>query len=117
MNLVIKLLITSITAYGLSKFLPSIHFDNIQSALIFAMVFGIINTFIKPIFKFFTFPITLLTFGFFLLVINALMVILTDYFMESFHTAGFSSAFLFSILLSIITWILEKIFVSNDNKD
>lgn len=117
MNLIVKLLITSISAYGISYFMqPNVSFGNISAAFIFALVFGVLNTFLKPVLKFFSFPITILTLGLFLLVINALIIIIADKLMDSFQVSSFVYALLFSIALSFVTWILEKIFVKSDDE-
>lgn len=110
MNILIRLLITTLIVISLSYFIKGVTISGIQSALIVSVVIGFLNTFLKPILVFFTFPITLFTLGLFLLVINAAMVMLCDYFVEGFKIDSFITALLFSIILSISQWILYKIF-------
>lgn len=106
-NLLIKLLITTVLIVVLAHFLPGIHVDTIKAALIVAVVLGLLNTFLKPILVFFTLPITLFTLGLFLLVINAGMVLLTDYFIDEFHVDTFINALVFSVVLSLSQWFLN----------
>ncbi len=112
MNLLIKLLISTIIVFVLSYFLPGVHVTNLTGALMVAVVLGLLNTFLKPILILLTIPVTFFTLGLFLLVINAIIILICDYFIAEFYVDGFISALLFSILLSIIQSILNKIFVS-----
>lgn len=112
MNLLIKLLISTIIVFVLSYFLPVVHVTNLTGALMVAVVLGLLNTFLKPILILLTIPVTFFTLGLFLLVINAIIILICDYFIAEFYVDGFISALLFSILLSIIQSILNKIFVS-----
>ena len=110
MNFIIRLLITAISAFLLSKILSGVHFDSFGSTIIFAIVLGILNIFVKPILSILSLPITIITLGLFSFVINALMILLTDYFMSSMAVDGFLWALLFSILLSIVTSAFSIIF-------
>ena len=110
MNFIIRLLITAISAFLLSKILSGVHFDSFGSTIIFAILLGILNIFVKPILSILSLPITIITLGLFSFVINALMILLTDYFMSSMAVDGFLWAFLFSILLSIVTSAFSIIF-------
>lgn len=114
MNLIIRLLITAIVAYLLTKILPGVHFDGFSTAIIFAIVLGVLNIIVKPILSLFGLPLTIITLGFFALVINALIVLIADYFIDSMHVDGFWWAFLFSILLSIITSLANSVFSDGD---
>ena len=108
MNFIIRLLITAISAFLLSKILSGVHFDSFGSTIIFAILLGILNIFVKPILSILSLPITIITLGLFSFVINALMILLTDYFMSSMAVDGFLWALLFSILLSIVTSAFSK---------
>lgn len=112
MNFIIKLFISSIVVFSLSYFLPGVHVTSIVAALWVAIVLGLLNTFLKPILVFLTIPVTLFTLGLFLLVINAMIVLICDYFIPEFQVDGFITALLFSVLLSVSQSILNKIFVS-----
>lgn len=109
MNLIIRLLVTAVVAFSLTKFLSGVQFLDFQTAVVFAIVLGLLNTFVKPIFKIIGFPITVLSLGFFSLVINALVMLLADHFVEGMSIDGFLWALVFSIALSTISSIINKI--------
>ncbi|TDX86473.1 phage holin family protein [Epilithonimonas xixisoli] len=115
MNFIIRLLITAISAFILSKVLTGVHFDGFMSTVIFAIVLGLLNLIVKPILSILSLPITILTLGLFSFVINALIILLADYLMESMEVAGFWWALLFSILLSLVTSAFSTIFESNED--
>lgn len=116
MGLIIKLLLSCV-AIALSAWLtPGVNMPEIStgsgiSTLIFvAIVLALLNTFIKPIIKLLTLPVTMVTLGLFLFVINALIILFCSWIVDGFAVDGFVSAFVFSIVLSVISWILNKIF-------
>ena len=100
MNLLIRLFITAAVAYGLSIILKGVHIPNFTDALILAIVLALLNTFIKPILVILTFPITIITMGLFLFVINALIILLADKLMDGIRIDGFWWAVIFSLILS-----------------
>lgn len=106
-NLLVRLLLTTILIVVLANFLPGIHVDTIKTALVVAVVLALLNTFLKPVLVFFTLPITMLTLGLFLLIINAGMVLLADYFIDEFRVDTFLNALVFSVVLSLSQWILN----------
>jgi putative membrane protein len=109
MNFIVRILVTAIVAFGLSYILGSgVHIDKFSTALILAIVLAILNAFIKPILIILTFPITIVTLGLFLFVINALIILLAADFVDGFKVDGFWWALLFSLLLSILTSLLYK---------
>ena len=111
MNLIIKLLISTIVVFVLSYFLPGVHVTSLTGALMVAVVLGLLNTFLKPILVLLTIPVTFFTLGLFLLVISAIIILICDYFIAEFYVDGFINALMFSVLLSIIQSILNKIFI------
>ncbi|ULQ51611.1 phage holin family protein [Flavihumibacter fluvii] len=113
MNFLVRLLISALVAFGLSYLLPGIHIDSFVTALILALVLAILNTLLKPIMVILTLPITIVTFGLFLLVINAAIIMLASKMVDGFKVDGFWWALLFSILLSVATSILQS---GDDNK-
>lgn len=115
MNFIIRLLITAISAFILSKVLTGVHFDGFMSTVIFAIVLGLLNLIVRPILSILSLPITILTLGLFSFVINALIILLTDYLMDSMEVDGFWWALLFSILLSLVTSAFSTIFESNED--
>ena len=107
-------LITLGSAFGISLVLTPVFRK-------LALVFGIVNTFIRPVLRFFTFPITLLTLGLFTLVINAAMLLLTARIAESvgisFAVRGFIPALLGAICVSVLSTIMSAILISDSDKD
>ena len=109
MRFIFRLLINVVAILIIAQIAPSlIHVDGFLAALIAAVVLGIVNTIIRPILVILTFPLTLLTFGLFLLVINALMLWLVSALLSGFHVNGFWGALFGSILISIVSWLLSK---------
>ncbi|NJM79967.1 MAG: phage holin family protein [Flavobacterium sp.] len=114
MKFVIKLLITTILVVVIAKFLPGIEVISYKSALIVAVVLAILDAILKPILIFLTIPATIITLGLFLLVINAVIILVGDYFVDGFKVSGFWSAFFFSIILSSFQSILNGIFIEKE---
>ena len=106
MNFIVRIVITALVAYGLTYILSGIHIDKFTTALILALVLAVLNAIVKPILVILTLPITILTLGLFLLVINALIIILGSRIVPGFTVDGFWWALLFSILLSVVSSIL-----------
>ena len=111
MNLLIKLIISTILVFVLAHFLPGIGVESFKTALTVAIVLALLNTFLKPILVILTIPFTLLTLGLFLLVINAAIIIICDKLIDGFGVANFWNAIVFSLLLSISQSILNAIFI------
>ena len=114
MNLLIRLLISSIIVFVLAYFLPGVHVADMSTALLVAVVLGLLNTFLKPILVILTIPVTILTLGLFLLVINAFIIMLCAYFINEFTVDGFITALIFSVLLAISQSVLYGIFASDN---
>jgi putative membrane protein len=89
--------------------MTGVHVAGFTTALIVAVVLGLLNIFIKPILVVLTLPITFVTLGLFLLVINALIIILCDNIVGGFSVDSFWTALFFSIILSILQSIMYKI--------
>ncbi len=86
-----------------------IGLDSLASALVAGLVLGIINGVVRPILVVLTFPITLLTLGLFLLVLNAFCLWLVSVFVPGFHVTGFWAAFWGALLVSVVSWILTAL--------
>ncbi|GGG33691.1 phage holin family protein [Bizionia arctica] len=106
MNLIIRLLLTAVAVVILAYILPGVEVSGFGSAIIVAIVLGLLNIFIKPILVILTLPITVVTLGLFLLVINALIILMANSFIDGFMVSGFWIALLFSLLLSVLQSIL-----------
>ena len=108
MNILLRIIISAVVAFGLSYILSGVHIQSFVSALILAVVLGLLNILVKPILIILTLPITIFTFGLFLFVINALIILLAAKFVNGFRVDGFWWALLFSLLLSILTSFFYK---------
>jgi putative membrane protein len=109
MNLLIRILITSGLVLLIAHFMPGVHVDNFTTALIVAIVLGLLNIFIKPILVILTLPVTIVTLGLFLLVINAVIILLCTNIVGGFHVDSFWTALIFSIVLSLLQSIMNGI--------
>lgn len=102
-QLVVMTLACIIAAY----LLPGVHINNIWTALLTSIVIALLNSFIRPIFIVLTLPFTILSMGIFLLIINAFIIILASRLVTNFQVDSFWSALLFSLLLTMINYLLE----------
>lgn len=109
MKFIISILFTAAVVMVLGHLLPGIHVINFWTAVVVALVLALLNAILKPILIVLTFPITIVTLGLFLFVINALIIIICDKFIGGFDVDNFWWALLFSILVSIATsWFRKK---------
>jgi len=108
MRLIIRLLVAAAIAFLLAQLLPGVHVDSYLTAIWFAVVLGILNALLKPILIIITIPITIITLGLFLFVINTITVLLASNLVEGFTIDSFWHGLLFSLLLSFFTSILFR---------
>lgn len=111
----IKVLLTAQAVVVLAKLLPGVTVDSYITAVIVAIVIALLKFIVRPILVILTLPITIFTFGLFLFVINAIVILITDYFIGGFSVSGILIAILFSILLSIFQTILFSL-IKEDSK-
>lgn len=106
MKTLVKLILTALAVILLGYLLPGASVTSFMTALIVAVVIALLRLIVKPILVILTLPITVLTFGIFLLVINAVIILLADYFVSGFAVDGFWWALIFSLLLSLFQSLL-----------
>lgn len=109
-GLIVKLLTNALALVITTLFVPGLHLSSFSTAIWASFIWGLVNTLIRPVFSFFTFPLQLLTLGLFTLLINGLMLIITAYLVPGFTIRSFSSAFIGAIVLSVISLILTHLF-------
>ncbi|AYA36636.1 phage holin family protein [Hymenobacter oligotrophus] len=109
MGFILKFILSGIIAYVLTKVLPGAHLGSFVDALLLVVVLGLLNAVVKPILKLIGLPITILTLGLFLLVINAVIVLLADWILPGFKVDGFVAALIFSVVLTVATAIVDMI--------
>lgn len=115
MNTLIKLLLNAVAVVLLAKVLNGVFVDTYLTAIIVAVVISILNVLVKPILIILTLPVTIITLGLFLFIINALIILLADKLIDGFSVDGLWTAILFSILLSILQSLLHS-FIKTDKK-
>jgi putative membrane protein len=106
MKIIINILLTAVAVVIGAYLLPGVQVRSFFDAILVAIVVSLINTFIKPVLVVLTIPITFFTLGLFLFVIDAILILLAGNLIPGFQVDGFWPALLFSIILSILTWIL-----------
>ena len=115
MNGIIKFLLTGLAVLLTAYLLPGVHVENYGYALLMALVLAIANAFVRPILIIFTIPLTVLTLGLFLLAINAIIILIVDYFVPGFNVDGFWWALAFSLILSIFNSLFGDLTKEKDN--
>ena len=100
---------TAVLVTVISRFLPGVSVTDFTTSLIVAVVLGLLNIFVKPIMVLFTLPITMVTLGLFLLVINSVIILLCAEIVGGFKVESFWSALFFSIILSVTQSIIYKL--------
>ena len=104
------MLVTAVVVYVLSMLLkPHVSINSFTTAIIFALVLAVLNAIVKPLLIILTLPLTIITLGLFLLVINVLIILLADKFVSGIKIDGFWWAFIFGLLLSVVSSILQKL--------
>jgi putative membrane protein len=106
MNFIIKYLLLAVAVMFGAKYLTGIKVDTFQTSLLVALAMGFVNTFIKPVVKLLSFPITLMTLGLFSLVINIVFVYVVAHFVPGFTVTGFVPPLLFSFGISVVSTVL-----------
>ena len=109
MKFLIKILLTAVVVYALSQILaPHVSINSMTTAIVFALVLAVLNFFVKPLIIILTLPLTIITLGLFLLVINVLIIMLADKFVSGIHIEGFLWAFIFGLIISLVSAVLNK---------
>lgn len=116
MSFIIKFVVAALIAMFLANMIPGIDLRGFSSAVMLVIVLSICNILIKPIVTFFTLPLTIFTLGGFLVIINVLMLYITDTFVAGFKIHNFISALIFSLLLSISTYVSDKLIEGKKEK-
>ncbi|MEK7618360.1 MAG: phage holin family protein [Patescibacteria group bacterium] len=104
MQILIHWFLSALAIMVAAYLLPGVRVDDFFAALVAAVVIGLINTFLRPVFILLTLPINILTLGLFTLVINALLIMLASSLVPGFQVANFGWAMLFSVVLFLVNW-------------
>lgn len=111
-----KILVTAFAAIVAARFVPGVHVNGGWTPIVLAIVLALLNGFVKPILVFLTIPISILTLGLFLIVINIIIVLLAAHIVKGFHVDGWLSALFFSIVVSVVTYLMDALLGTNKNK-
>jgi putative membrane protein len=114
-SFIARLLITAFGLWVADEILSGVRFDTTTSLLAAALLLGLVNAIVRPIVFFLTLPITFLTLGLFILVINGCMVLLVSTFMSSFHIDGLDTAILASLIVGMTGWAANH-FIGQEKK-
>lgn len=109
MRILVKILLATLAVLITAHLLPGVMLDSIWTAVVVAVILGIVNAVLRPLLVLLTLPVTVVTMGLFLFVVNALMVLLVDAIVPGFSVAGFWWAMLFSVVVSLIGWFLDAV--------
>jgi putative membrane protein len=109
MRLLIAWLINAAALFALPYLMDSVRVDSFTVALVAALILGLVNTLVRPVLVLLTLPVTLVTLGLFIFVINGLMFWMVANWVQGFHVAGFWSAVGGALLYSIISWALSSL--------
>jgi len=112
-NFIIRVLFNMLIILIAGRLLSFVQVDTWQTALVVVIVLTLLNISIKPILTILTIPITVITFGLFLLVINALIILLADYLVTGFNVHGFWGAFVFGLILSLANMLVDAVLAKN----
>ena len=115
MRLLLTWLINAAALMALPYLMHSVTVSSIGTALLAALVLGLVNTLIRPLLVLLTLPVTLVTMGLFILVINALLFWMVTQWIDGFEVTGFWSAFLAALLYSIISWALSTLLLNKED--
>ena len=113
MNYILKILLSAAAVVILAKLIPGVQVDTYTTAIWVAFIIGILDAILKPIFVILTLPVTILTLGLFLFVINAVLILIANNWIDGFSVSGFWTALLFSILLSFFESVLYNVIEKN----
>jgi len=109
-NWIIRIIINAAALWIVDLVFDDVWINSSGSLILAAILFGVLNTFIKPVLVLFTLPLNILTLGLFTLVINAIILKLTDYWMDSITVDGFGIAILAALVISIVSVSLQQVF-------
>jgi putative membrane protein len=115
MGFLLRVVVNALAIILAASILPGIQVDGLVPVLAAAVLLGLVNAFVRPVLLILTLPITLVTLGLFLLVLNGLCFWLVASLVKGFHVAGFGSAVLGSLVVSIVSWIVTAL-VSDSGK-
>lgn len=116
MRFLARLLLNAIALMVAAWFLPGFELSGPEAALMAGAVLGVVNALIRPVLLVLTFPFTLVTLGLFIFVVNAICVGLTAAVIPGFSIAGYGTAFVGALIVSVVSWILNGLLIAPDER-
>ncbi len=110
MKIILRWIVSTLTIFLCAYLIEGVYLESILTALWLSLFLGLVNFVVKPILVILTLPINIITFGLFTLVINASLVLLASWAVDGFSVSGFWIAMLFSVAVSIIGYLMHKLF-------
>jgi putative membrane protein len=110
MHLIIRLLVNAVAFYLIATYIPGFHVSSFVAALVAAIIFGLVNAIIRPLVLLITLPLTIVTLGLFIIIINALMFWLTAAIAPGFKVDGFVPALEGAIVMMIVSFVVSHLF-------
>ena len=117
MRFLVRLILNGLAIIIAAWLLPGIHISSSLSALLAGVILGFVNAIVRPVLFFLTLPLTLLTLGLFIFVLNAICFALTAWLVPGFSVDGFFSALVGALLVSVVSWILNGLVVGRRERD
>ena len=114
MRLILVWLVNTASLIAVAYLMPSISVSSFTTALVAALILGLVNTIIRPVLVVLTLPATILTLGLFIFVINGLLFWMVGSFIEGFHVAGFWAGFFGAIVFSLVSWLLSALLLRDE---
>lgn len=113
----VRLLLLMLTLFVVAHVVPGITYDSYLALFLAALVLGLANALLRPLLIFFTLPLVLVSLGFFIVVINACLLYFVAWIVRGFHVEGFGWALLASVLISIVSFVLNRLFLGRKRND
>ena len=114
MQLLIRLVINALAFWLIAKYVPGFHMAGMWTPLIAAVIFGIVNAIVRPIVLLITLPLTVVTLGLFIIIVNALMFWLVTWITPNFKVDGFGPALIGAIIMMVVSFIVSHVFTAEE---
>ncbi len=114
LGILLTWLLSAVALIVAAKLVPGVHLASFGTALVVAVVLGLLNAVVRPLLVFFTLPLTVVSLGLFLLVINGAMVLLAARFIDGFAVDGWWPAVLMALVVSLVSWVLGFFFGADE---
>ena len=115
MRFLLRLLLNGVAVLCAAWLIPGLHVDTPATAIIAGIALGLVNAIVRPLLLLLTLPLTLLTLGLFIFVVNAICLALVAWLVPGFSISGFGAALIGAIVISLVSWLLSAILIDKKN--